>query len=870
MSGSGGSEMSATSQPICPCAGVVHPTPIYNPPGLTAIAYRWGDYASVRYALLQPREGETELSEATAAGRVPVWRPGAAGDPGLQDLALQIMEWFAYLADILTFYNQRIASQAYLRTADLPESLTRLIQLLGYRPRPGIGARGTLAALVTGPKPATLPKGLQVQSKPGPGSQPLLFELDADTPIAPADQAALAIPAPAASLVSGTTASLLVAGSVGGLKPGDALLLVAKGWIGADGNFAHGTLATLAAVKAPNGATNTAITMNIDSAGTIDSAGGDLPAATAAGFRLLKTTATATLYQYVDPSYGWSAIGEGETDATGANTGFAELASIVRQIVPGDVILLEDPSPNPANAAQAASVTSVQELVYYANNPTNPPSPPPPPAGSTTPPIAIPIPHTRLNFRLPGNTFGDATTVVVRHGWRDVGVLIDPPASALAASAGAAVTLASASGAAFPVPQGTAVLVEDAIGDGAAAAVDTPTTLRLAAPVPALAAPLRALFNLLPVSRGKTVADEVLGSGDARVAGQDFALKKAPVTYFQDPAGRSGDFYSSTVQVAVNGVQWAEVPSFYGQGPDARIFVTREDEQGNTHVLFGDGVNGAKLPTGVNNVVASYRFGSGAATPEAGTLTVVLQPQPALQALRNPLPPTGGADPDPPARIRTLAPRSVLTFQRAVSLDDYAAIAAAAPGVVQAKAEYQFDAAAQRPRVIVYVAGDGGAVGAARAALAGAADPNRPPQVLAAIPVELFLALTCIRDPAYDDAMVRAGLHAALLDPDTGLFGINVVAIGQVFYASQIDAACLSVPGVLAVHALELRPGGELEPLIWNGLRAELAPGALRRAVRARFIALRRSGPRYDPGPGRSFVLPDDGAHLALFTTVAS
>ena len=112
--------MSTTSQPICPCAGVVHPTPVYNPPGLTAIAYRWGDYASVRYALLQPREGETELSEATAAGRVPVWRPGAAGDPGLQDLALQIMEWFAYLADILTFYNQRIASQAYLRTADLP------------------------------------------------------------------------------------------------------------------------------------------------------------------------------------------------------------------------------------------------------------------------------------------------------------------------------------------------------------------------------------------------------------------------------------------------------------------------------------------------------------------------------------------------------------------------------------------------------------------------------------------------------------------------------------------------------------------------------------------------------------------------------
>ena len=88
-----------------------------------------------------------------------------------------MIEWWAYLCDILTFYNERIANQAYLGTADLPESVNRLIFLLGYRPRPGIGATGTLAALATGPAPFTLPAGFQVQSKPGPGQQPQIFEL---------------------------------------------------------------------------------------------------------------------------------------------------------------------------------------------------------------------------------------------------------------------------------------------------------------------------------------------------------------------------------------------------------------------------------------------------------------------------------------------------------------------------------------------------------------------------------------------------------------------------------------------------------------------------------------------------------------------
>jgi hypothetical protein len=288
----------------------------------------------------------------------------------------------------------------------------------------------------------------------------------------------------------------------------------------------------------------------------------------------------------------------------------------------------------------------------------------------------------------------------------------------------------------------------------------------------------------------------------------------------------------------------------------------REDDQGQTHVVFGDGINGALLPTGVNNVVASYRYGAGGEAPPPETLTVVLNPQPGLKAIRNPVPPTGGADADPPSRIRTLAPQSVMTFGRAVSLDDYQAIAAGAPGVVQATADFVYDPIAQQLRVSLWVAGDDGAVAAVQTALADAADPNRPVDIIAAVPITAAISLTYARDPRNDDTTVQAGLTTALLDPDTGLFGANVVGIGQVFYDSQIYAACLSIPGVEAIHNLSFTTSAALAPRLSI---PRLFSYAISRAPQFACIAQ-----RHDPGAGNYFVIPNDPQHLQLHGSVAS
>src|SRR5579859_7687822 len=232
----------------CPCETSPLPIPISNLPGLSSISYRVGNFSDFREAMLRSLPGEQELG----GGVKPPWRPAPQGD-----LALQLVDWWAYLADILTFYNERIANESYLETAQLPESVQRLIRTLGYRPRPGLGATGSLAALVTGRKPPTLLKGFQIQSKPGPGELPQIFELDQDVSLTLPD----ALPAlPADVAWKPLNNGILLAGPVSGVKPGDELLLLPVGYAGQNNNFAVIVVGSVTSQTSPAGKANTLIT----------------------------------------------------------------------------------------------------------------------------------------------------------------------------------------------------------------------------------------------------------------------------------------------------------------------------------------------------------------------------------------------------------------------------------------------------------------------------------------------------------------------------------------------------------------------------------------------------------------------------------
>src|SRR5208282_2144557 len=233
-----------------------------------------------------------------------------------------------------------------------------------------------------------------------------------------------------------------------------------------------------------------------------------------------------------------------------------------------------------------------------------------------------------------------------------------------------------------------------------------------------------------------------------------------------------------------------------------------EDDKGNTHVMFGDGVNGSRLPAGVNNVVATYRVGAGADSPPAGKLAVIAQSYPGLRSVLNPVAVIGGADADPPSQIAHDAPRSVLAFGRAVSVFDYQALAAEAPSVTRARAVWAWDAARQRSLVMVYVGDTPGAAEAAKKALASVGDPNRPLCVKPAAQIAVTLGITLVVTPGMDTTIIGNAVATALADTEVGLFGAWNIGIGQTLFKSQIEAAVLAVQGAVAITALGFLANG--------------------------------------------------------------
>lgn len=145
------------------------PEEVNNRPGLSAIRYRIGSYNSFREEMIK-QIGSYRL-KAKETPNLQGWTSRDSDDYGIA-----LMEMWAYLADILTFYQERIANEAYLRTATLPESVRRLAAFLDYKPSPGVAASVLLAFTAEKDKSVQIPVKLKVQSVPGENEKPQKFE----------------------------------------------------------------------------------------------------------------------------------------------------------------------------------------------------------------------------------------------------------------------------------------------------------------------------------------------------------------------------------------------------------------------------------------------------------------------------------------------------------------------------------------------------------------------------------------------------------------------------------------------------------------------------------------------------------------------
>ena len=156
------------------CAGIgpETPEPITNRPGLSVVAYRVGTHATFKASML------AALSDPDFPALAPLRTHEDS------DFTIALLDAWATALDILTFYQERIANESYLRTAADPRSVFELARLVGYRPSPGVAASAFLAFTLSNapgsPDHVLIPSGSRVQSVPGPGQTPQVFETQSD------------------------------------------------------------------------------------------------------------------------------------------------------------------------------------------------------------------------------------------------------------------------------------------------------------------------------------------------------------------------------------------------------------------------------------------------------------------------------------------------------------------------------------------------------------------------------------------------------------------------------------------------------------------------------------------------------------------
>ncbi len=202
--------------------------------------------------------------------------------------------------------------------------------------------------------------------------------------------------------------------------------------------------------------------------------------------------------------------------------------------------------------------------------------------------------------------------------------------------------------------------------------------------------------NVVAANHGET-RSEAIGSGNAALAFQILELSGNPLTYVSSAGSTTSggsNGRTSTLELRVNDILWKEAPDFSHAASSDRIFQQTMDNDGNVSLTFGDGKTGARLPTGSNNVSATYRVGTGlAGLLDADRLTQPMTRPVGIRGVTNPLPSSGAEDPETLDTARQNAPTTVKTLNRIVSLTDYEDFARAFAGIAKAKVTSLWDGA---------------------------------------------------------------------------------------------------------------------------------------------------------------------------------
>jgi hypothetical protein len=782
------------------CQAPAAPTPeeIINRPGLPAIRYRVGTYSSFRQAMIE-RSAAIEVGDGEkTAWPLRDWTTRASDDYGVA-----LLEMWAYLADILTFYQERIANEAFLRTAVLPESVRRLVALLGYEPAPGVAAATHLAFAVEKGKRLEISERLRVQSVPGQNEEPQKFEtIEAMLAWSSLNEMRPRATEPQTLEDDGKGVTQVdVVGTETGLEVGDYVLLVDEdreddpgserwevrrlnevepdprrnttriGWVKGLGKlpftpppenprlFVLGQRAYPFGFGAPD---FKVLAPNLKKQYS-DWTGKHLPEDINAPNHLFLDAVydrigtgswvvlitTDPLESAVPPRYGsYVELYRVEETFETVRVGYTLTSAVTRLTV--DVV----------KQIRGAMVLEQPENIDYF-------------------PIQGTIVLAQTEELTLARLFAESARSLTLDGYYPE----------LQKGRKLILTGEMASG---PVEQIVGIVQIDSVEHRTAEGSSRVTFVEDLPKVKPES--VRFYGNAAEATHGETVAEEVLGSGDASKAFQSFSVRRSPVTFVRQPAAPRGT--ASTLKVRVGGVEWREVPSLHGHGGDERIYTTSVDEEGTMRVQFGDGKTGARLPSGRDNVVAAYRQGLGRdGIVTAGSLKTLLDRPVGLRGVTNPAASEGGVDRESLHEARANAPNTVRTFDRIVSLRDFEDAAREFVGVAKAQATMVRDGGEQM--VVLTIAGHQGTdvdrlCADLEMGLDKRRDPNRKLDVVRYDPVPVQVEATVHIDPDHQNEAVLAAAREALEEA----FAFERLELGQDINLSDTYRVLQEVDGL--------------------------------------------------------------------------
>ena len=757
----------------------------FNPPGLTSIRYRLGTQPELLARLLR-RIAQIEVpteANADASGEL---RPGSRVLDGLatrelSDPTIALMDAWASVGDVLTFYQQRIANEGYLRTARERLSVLELAREIGYELAPGSSASTYLAFTVEnlsqGSGRAIISKGTRVQSLPEGGQLPQTFETAEDAEMR-VEWNELRPQQTTRQVVTPTSSKIDVSGLATEIALGARLLLVTES--------SGKPITTIKIVTASHYDDLRKITtLELNNSPPPAPPRPTLPSVLVRPYLLLEAQTMKPL-QMKQATIQPLLLKTFRDRDLGAMFGIAgwqkpAVVAYAKQFrVAADLPSITQPKTNLDMPRIETGVFAFRNSngVFGHNAPAFSSLKPPPSFpdwdGTDPPTVAQRTagkeagkprdtykslsgePSIFLERSLPGLAKGQWILLVSAReganpfrihsvveqslaefnltgkasGLRLVGALENTEVNVVNSTpingyklrettvhsgsyplrlAPLAITATLGAGSAeqqslvledmvLDLPLGRIVILSgeraDLPGLTSSEALilkevthfEGRSTLQFTTPIqhPYLRSSVVLTANVVAATHGETVDSEILGHGDGSRTNLSFTLRKPPLTHV--PAATASGT-TTTLAVRVNGILWHEAANLWTTGPHDQIYTSRIADDGMVAVTFGDGRRGARLPTGVNNVQATYRSGIGqAGRLDAERLSLLPNRPAGIRSVRNPLATEGGVDPESRDDARANAPGTVLTFGRIVSRQDLEDFARGFAGVGKSQA----------------------------------------------------------------------------------------------------------------------------------------------------------------------------------------